>query len=481
MSTTFNSENVTQDDLLLSQTLSEIERCGVFNDIGLLTSSQMDTFENDVQPNYFGNFQLIDFDQDFKQEEKPFINEKRERFGESVSDSDLDALVQGQRSKNTDRNTQWAYNTFEAWRKTKPGIPVLEELDINIHLSRFVVEVRKQNGDYFPPESLYHLVCGLLRKLRDCGISGMNFLDEKNPDYARFRSVLDAQMKFLTKEGVVGKRREAQPILEDEEKVIWEKGVFGNKDALSLQHTVFFYNCKLFGLRGYDEHRNLETDQFEIGSDSNEKFIVYTGKNSKTYNGGLKHRRIEPKVIKHYNNRQNIVDYYDQYLKSVGDGSFYKRPINSQKPGDVRFSNQVVGVNKLKGFMKEICQLAGLEGVYTNHSGKKTCATSLYQKDVPEQEIMKRTGHRSVAGVRRYNKPSNEMLVDISNKLNPPEWKSTEQVKNETLNKPSTETLLHDATHASDDESKNNQSTALKPGNLFGGGQHVYNNCIFKF
>jgi hypothetical protein len=123
-STTFNSENVTQDDLLLSQTLSEIERSSVFNDIGLLTSSQMDTFENDVQPNYFGNFQLIDFDQDFKQEEKPFINEKRERFGESVSDSDLDALVQGQRSKNTDRNTQWAYNTFEAWRKTKPGIPV---------------------------------------------------------------------------------------------------------------------------------------------------------------------------------------------------------------------------------------------------------------------------------------------------------------------------------------------------------------------
>ncbi|XP_060608415.1 uncharacterized protein LOC132760460, partial [Ruditapes philippinarum] len=172
MSTTFKRENVTQDDLLLSQTLSEIERSGVFNDIGLLTSSQMDTLENDVQPNYFGNFQLIDFDQDFKQEEKPFINEKRERFVESVSDSDLDALVQGQRSKNTDRNTQWAYNIFQA----------------------FVVEIRKKTDDYFPPESLYHLVCGLLRKLRDCGISGMNFLDEKNPDYARFRRVLDAQM-----------------------------------------------------------------------------------------------------------------------------------------------------------------------------------------------------------------------------------------------------------------------------------------------
>jgi hypothetical protein len=28
-------------------------------------------------------------------------------------------------------------------------------------------------------------------------------------------------------------------------------------------------------------------------------------------------------------------------------------------------------VNKLKIFMKEICQLAGLKGVSSNHSGKK--------------------------------------------------------------------------------------------------------------
>ncbi|XP_060563169.1 uncharacterized protein LOC132722667, partial [Ruditapes philippinarum] len=117
--------------------------------------------------------------------------------------------------------------------------------------------------------------------------------------------------------------------------------------------------CKLFGLRGYD--RNLETDQFEISSDSNENVIVYTGKNSKTYNGGLKHRRIEPKM--------------ERFV--------YKRPIHSRKPGEVRLSNQVLGVNKLKGFMKEICQLAGLKGVYTNHSGKKTCATSLYPNNKP--------------------------------------------------------------------------------------------------
>ena len=63
--------------------------------------------------------------------------------------------------------------------------------------------------------------------------------------------------------------------------------------------------------------------------------------------------------------------------------------------------------------MKEICQLSGLEGRYTNHPGKKTCATTLYQQDVPEQEIMKRTGHRSVsvAGVRKYQKPNTSIYL----------------------------------------------------------------------
>lgn len=48
-STTFNGDNVTQDDLFLSQTLSEIDRDAIFNDIDLLTSSQMVNFVNDVQ------------------------------------------------------------------------------------------------------------------------------------------------------------------------------------------------------------------------------------------------------------------------------------------------------------------------------------------------------------------------------------------------------------------------------------------------
>lgn len=64
---------------------------------------------------------------------------------------------------------------------------------------------------------------------------------------------------------------------------------------------------------------------------------------------------------------------------------------------------------------------AGIPGYYTNHSGKRTLATTLYQAGVPEQEIMEKTGHRSVESVRKYKRkykrPSTEMLKEISNLL----------------------------------------------------------------
>ena len=69
--------------------------------------------------------------------------------------------------------------------------------------------------------------------------------------------------------------------------------------------------------------------------------------------------------------------------------------------------------------MKTMCTEAGIEGYFTNHSGKRTCATTLYQRGVPEQEIMNRTGHRSVESVRKYKRASDEMLKDISNILEP--------------------------------------------------------------
>ena len=54
----------------------------------------------------------------------------------------------------------------------------------------------------------------------------------------------------------------------------------------------------------------------------------------------------------------------------------------------------------------QVLKSASLEGYYSNHSLRRTCATQLYDKGLPEQLIQETTGHRSADGARCYKHTS---------------------------------------------------------------------------
>ena len=56
----------------------------------------------------------------------------------------------------------------------------------------------------------------------------------------------------------------------------------------------------------------------------------------------------------------------------------------------------------------------------TSYSGKRTCATTLYQAGVAEDLIMDHTGHRSIQGVHTYKRPSLSMIGTVSQLVEPP-------------------------------------------------------------
>ena len=71
----------------------------------------------------------------------------------------------------------------------------------------------------------------------------------------------------------------------------------------SLLNMVYYYNCKVFGLRSNDEHRNLLCAQYEKKVDENgDVYLQYTDFGSKTNRGGLKHMKVDNKVIRQYEN-----------------------------------------------------------------------------------------------------------------------------------------------------------------------------------
>ena len=115
----------------------------------------------------------------------------------------------------------------------------------------------------------------------------------------------------------------------------------------------------------------------------------------------------------------SIVDFYAEYLDALGrEGKFYRRPLAGGF--GPKYGNQPVGINKLKSMIKIICSRAGLVGNFTNHSGKRTCATQLYMAGVDEQDIMARTGHRSEKGVRKYKQACEAVQKRVSAVLDPP-------------------------------------------------------------
>ena len=83
---------------------------------------------------------------------------------------------------------------------------------------------------------------------------------------------------------------------------------------------------------------------------------------------------------------------------------FYCRPLPDDGSGIPRYGKQPVGRNKLSQIIPQMCKEAGIEGRKTGHSGKVTCATTLYRQDFSDQLIKERTGHRSLEALHKYKR-----------------------------------------------------------------------------
>ena len=62
-----------------------------------------------------------------------------------------------------------------------------------------MLEIRKKNGEPYPPNSRYQLICDLQRNLRENGRADVKLFDD--PALHGFRSTLDGEMKRLNATG----------------------------------------------------------------------------------------------------------------------------------------------------------------------------------------------------------------------------------------------------------------------------------------
>ena len=86
--------------------------------------------------------------------------------------------------------------------------------------------------------------------------------------------------------------------------------------------------------------------------------------------------------------------------KITGDSKFYLQPLPYTPTGSMPwFFPDPYSGRKLESLLKVMCQGAGIEGHFTNHSLR---ATTLFDTGVPESVIQKHTGHKSLDALRTY-------------------------------------------------------------------------------
>ena len=339
------------------------------------------------------------------------MDQHRFRF---VSSRQIERRIRDSVPHNTQKNTVWAVNTWNAWAVARnsarilgqPKVPLATDLrvinaeDLNNHLCHFVFEVRNKEGNMYPKDTLYNVCAGLSRYVKETmKRPDLNFLNVNNLSFLRFRKALDAQMKFASEQsdGIGIYKNPVRTISAEQEAVLWEKGILSVDSAYGLSRAVYFYNCKVFGLKGRVEHRNLKMNQYYFGSDECGKYIKF--RNGNCENGGLYKRKAKMKDIKHYDTGKSLSVYkiFIMYFKKVGLlDDFYLKPLPALFPGDIRFSSKPVGMNALATYINDMMKEAGYIGSFTTRPSKETSAIRLFHKDTDEQQKNGLTEHLSL-------------------------------------------------------------------------------------
>ncbi len=116
-------------------------------------------------------------------------------------------------------------------------------------------------------------------------------------------------MKRLRGVGLGTKKRQAEPISEEEEELLWKTGLLGEHCAQSLVDTILYMCGTYFALRSGQEHRALRhyPSQIQLVEKPGKRtHLRYTEEVYKKNNqGGLKGQKSRAKEVIHHENTEN--------------------------------------------------------------------------------------------------------------------------------------------------------------------------------
>jgi len=287
---------------------------------------------------------------------------------ESSNNSTPDTERSG--SKKTAYNEKWGVKVLKAWaiENNEPSeFETLPPDELNTVLAKFWSEVRKSNGDYYGRNSLFNLRAMINKHLKGkpyC-VSFDIVTDE------RFRSSnerLEKQLKLL--KGIGRTITHKQPISIADLRRMYDSGVLGTSNPLSLLRKVWFEITLHFCHKGSESQEKLLKTSFEIYRDASGRAYVARGRPHQGRNGEIDDVRM-------YETGGDLcpVKSYQLYLMKLHplQPRLFQQPRRKATPDSpMWYGKAPIGEKALQQMMANISAAAKLSKRYTNHCVRTT-------------------------------------------------------------------------------------------------------------
>ena len=311
------------------------------------------------------------------------------------------------------------------------GIPAAE---LDHVLSQFFMKAKKINkssinklGELYQPDTLSNMRNAWQRVLEDKG-SKLNI--KTDPSFVQSRKVLSARRKQLTQKGLGNKPLATRPLTDDEVQKLFSTGYFGIENPLSLQRAMWWKITVNFGYRARDEARKLKFRDLKLSTDENGlKYLEWDKERGTKTRTGEKHnshqRAFNPKAVE-TPDEYCPIRIYEEFIKrrpeesKTTDSPFFlamvpDKNIRNDKPW---YFNRPLGKNMIGDFLKKsnaiLQNSSSSRSKIANHSARKTCISTLLDKDVNPIHVAQLSGHKNIESLKSYHCASINQQKEMS-------------------------------------------------------------------
>ena len=253
------------------------------------------------------------------------------RFAAPVSDSKELKLHSSAIPVKTNACTEWGVKLWADWSRARavevdrvnPTTPLLQMPvpDFAYWLGKFVLEIRKQTGTEYPPKTLYAIVCCFKRYFERNEVYNydVNPLSPLDPRFGNFRSILDAEMSaFMERvwEYLRNKQNQShlmrKPFSGQKGSLVRTTSRYSRTLCISIIARCLLYKAMMSIVYLKCEQLTKKVDE------KSRVYMQYTDYGNKGNRGGLKHIKVDPKVVRQYENTSDpehcIVNIFVKYL-----------------------------------------------------------------------------------------------------------------------------------------------------------------------